>query len=264
MDHLTAAALGLVQGLTEFLPVSSSGHVAVAALLWGETPLPLAGVVLLHVGTLLATLAVVGRDAARLGGSLPAAVGSPRRWLRSEDGRQVLGIGLATVVTGVVGLTLEPLAEQATGRPEWLAAGFVVTALVLVLASRRGGSLDVPGLPAALLVGLAQGLAVLPGVSRSGSTIAAALLLGLRPEAAFRFSFLISIPAIVGAVVLEAARPDGFGRIEPALWTGGLVAFLSGLLALLALRRLVRRGRLWVFAPYLVALAAFLWFRSAP
>ena len=132
-----------------------------------------------------------------------------------------------------------------------------------MLASRRGGTAELPSLGAALLVGLAQGLAVLPGVSRSGSTIAAALLLGLRPEAAFRFSFLVSIPAVAGAVLLEAVGPEGFG-VEPALWTGAAVAVASGLLALLVLRRLVRRGRLWVFAPYLVALSAFLWFRFGP
>ncbi len=264
MDHLTAAGLGFVQGLTEFLPVSSSGHVAVAALLWGVGDLPLPAVVVLHLGTLLATLAVVGSDLRRMAESVLQARHQPMAWLRSSEGRLATAVSIASVPTAILGLSLEPTATAMAHDPRALGTAFVATALLLAVASRRGGTRESLGWRGALLVGLAQGLAVLPGISRSGSTIAVALLLGMRPEAAFRFSFLLSLPAITGALLLQLAHPEALTSLGAPLWTGGAMACAVGLIALLWLRRLVLGGRLWLFSPYLLALAAFLWFRSAP
>ncbi len=264
MHHASAAGLGLVQGLTEFLPVSSSGHVAVAAMLWGIQDLPLTAVVVLHLGTLLATLLVVGGDLRRMVCSAFTTRNAPLQWLRSPDGRLALDVLIASIPTALIGLSLEPLAEAMAHRPSRLATAFLATAVLLTVASRRGGRREIPRWRDALLIGIAQGMAALPGISRSGSTIAVAVLLGMRPDVAFRFSFLISLPAVGGALLLQAMRPEALSRLGTPMWTGGAVALVSGLLALLWLRRLVLGGRLWVFSPYLLALAAFLWFRFPP
>ena len=127
------------------------------------------------------------------------------------------------------------------------------------LASVLGrGSRDEITWSIAVLVGLSQGIAVLPGVSRSGVTIATAMLLGLRGAAAFRFSFLISLPAIVAAAIFELSAPEGLGALGATAWIGGATAFVTGYLALVILRHIVVVGRMWMFALYLLPLGLYL------
>jgi undecaprenyl-diphosphatase len=251
-----ATVLGAVQGLTEFLPVSSSGHVALGALLFGIPDLPLATVVVLHVGTLVATLLVVGKDVARLALATVRGLGRPREFVASPEGRTVTGVLVASVPTALMGLFLKSYVEQWAHLPAVIGGGLLVSAL-LVWSTRGGdGSIEVPPLRTCVLLGLAQGLAVIPGISRSGSTIAAGMLLGMRGSEAFRFSFLLSLPAVLGALVLELAEPDDLARVGLAGWLGGGVAFITGYGALLALRHLVARGRFWAFSLYLVPVGA--------
>ncbi|HOX32781.1 MAG TPA: undecaprenyl-diphosphate phosphatase [Spirochaetales bacterium] len=265
MTLFEGAALGLLQGLTEFLPVSSSGHLALAKRLFGLSELPLLFDVSLHLATLAAVL-VAFRE--RICG-LAAALG---RWLarRStpEDGGElqfILAILVGTALTGAIGLGLERLGLGEN--PKLVSAGFLATALLLVLSERigsgpgrKGGS---PGPREGILVGIAQGIGVLPGVSRSGITISASLAAGVDRGKAGEFSFILSIPAVLGAFLLELKDAgEMMAGLSPApLALGLLLAFASGLAAIKLFLGLVRRSRLSWFAAYLAPLgiAGLIW-----
>jgi undecaprenyl-diphosphatase len=258
MSILEAAAFGLLQGLTEFLPVSSSGHLAVLKEIWGYEELSILFDILLHVATLLAVLIVFRR---RIG----AIIVSLWRWLRRRAGdedrmhvRLAAYIILATLITGVLGVGIEELISPGENI-KLVSALFIVTALILLATTRiPKGSIDYRGIRPrhALFLGFAQGLGVFPGISRSGITISAGLFAGFRREEAGEFSFLLSIPAILGAAVLKIGDlGDLSGSIGLASLSAGMLAsLLSGLGALLALMSLVRRGKLHYFAFYLIPL----------
>ncbi len=261
MDWLSWVVLGVVQGLTEFIPVSSSGHLVLAQTLLG---LRLPGVLLevtVHVATAAAVVVLFARDIGRM-------VAAVLRWplgraaASAEDPgwrRLAAAIVLATAVTSVIGLSLEPVFRGAFEVPALAAGMLLVTGTVLSLSAkwRRGRRqlLDL-GPVDAVWVGLAQGLAILPGISRSGMTIVGGLGRGLAGPSAARFSFLLSLPSILGAAVVELAGSEGF---EAALAAGppaaGLAlafaaAFVSGLAAMILLLRVVRSGHLHRFAWY--------------
>ena len=259
MDTLPALSLGLVQGVTEFLPVSSSGHLALLQQFFGIHEAALSYDLILHFATMLATLVFFGRDIALLlcqwfRGFLSADARTSEGW---TFGWAVLA---GTVLTGAVGLPLKPLVERAMTLPWAVGAGLLVTAAVLWYGSSL--STDLRGRPVTLFrglaVGLVQGIAVLPGISRSGSTIVAGMKTGLSAQSAFRFSFLLSLPAIFGATLLEMKdllKIPGWSSTLPAGWAWGTVAaFLSGLVSLIVLRRLVARVKWRPFAVYCAAL----------
>ncbi len=246
--------LGVIQGLTEFLPVSSSGHLVLAERLLGLAPPGLVFEACLHLATAAAVLVFFRSDVAEL-----ARVLTPRGRVdrRKEIGFLVLG----TVPVVIVGLVLRELG-LAWFRSLWVVGcGWLATAGMLVLAGRRARRPDAGELSAlgALEIGIAQSAALVPGASRSGLTIGAGILAGLRPDRAARFSFLLSVPAIVGAAGLSLW--DGMQGLAPGdvdglgILVGCAVAFLVGLLALRGLLALLGRARLWTFAAYCAALA---------
>ncbi|MCC6875375.1 MAG: undecaprenyl-diphosphate phosphatase, partial [Sandaracinaceae bacterium] len=255
MDPATAAVLGVVQGLTEFLPISSDGHLALAAFAFGEIELSLTMVVVLHTGTLLATLLVFGRDLWALTCSLASGLRAPRSYLGTVHGKLLISIVVASIPTAIVGLVLHDAVEPLARIP-WVVGACLLGSALAVGSTRwsAGGDKDSLSWHHSLLVGLAQGLAVLPGLTRSGSTIAVAMLLGMGGPAAFRYSFLLSIPAVAGATALELAKPGALAGLGSEALVGGAVSFVVGLGALLGLRALVSRGRFWTFALYLVPL----------
>ena len=241
--------LGLVQGLTEFLPVSSSGHLVIipAMLGWSEPPLGLT--VMLHMGTLVALLIyfrleIIGLVVGVLGqGPDPAAA---RRIVR------FLIIG--TIPAVIAGLALGGFFEHAFERPYESSIELVITALILIGTEKFGERAVRHPLDdqRAAAIGVAQAVAILPGISRSGSTIGAGLLAGLSREEATRFSFLLSIPAIAGAGVLDLAKGDLI--VTAASVTGTLVSGITGYLSIHYLLRFVRTHSLTVFAWYLIAI----------
>ncbi|MBI5488098.1 MAG: undecaprenyl-diphosphate phosphatase [Deltaproteobacteria bacterium] len=255
--------LAAVQGLCEFLPVSSSGHLALVQRLLGFSEPPVLFNVSLHVGTLFAILALYRREAW-------AACRAGWRWFvrpwRSEgswrsfspaDERETeaLGVVLATVVTGALALPFTGTVERATGSPMALGVLFLTGGLLLGATRWAPRGTGAVTLGRAALIGVAQAVAVLPGISRSGLTIAAALFLGIEPQAAARFAFLIAVPAILGAEVAGALGHLS-GAAIPA-WqhvAGAVVAALVGFFALWTLVALVRRRALHWFAPYLAVL----------
>lgn len=256
IDVGSAVILGAVQGVTEFLPISSDGHLALASMLLGvSSEMPLSMVVLLHFGTLVATTAVFARDLRDL--SIETVSGlraGPRAYLETDAGRLVANILVASIPTAIIGLGIEDHVEDLS-RIYWVVGlGLLVSAGAAWSTRRGGGKQTYLTTGQALMVGVAQGVAVLPGVSRSGCTIATAMLLGMSGPAAFRFSFLLSLPAIAGATLLSARHTEELAALGPPAVAGAVVSLVVGLGALLLLRRLVDRGRFWTFAVYLLPL----------
>ncbi|MBX3272571.1 MAG: undecaprenyl-diphosphate phosphatase [Sandaracinaceae bacterium] len=256
LDVGSAALLGAVQGATEFLPVSSSGHVALTSMLLGvSAEMPLSMIVLLHFGTFLATVGVFAKDLRLLTArSLEGLRADPRAFLATDHGRTVAGVVLASIPTAIIGLGLESRVE-AFSRVGWIVGlGLLASAGVVWSTRRGGGGQESLTLGRALIVGVAQGIAVLPGVSRSGTTIAVAMMLGMSGPAAFRFSFLLSLPAVAGATLLSLRHTEELRALGVAGVVGGVVSAIVGLAALLWLRALVNQGRFWAFAIYLLPL----------
>jgi undecaprenyl-diphosphatase len=253
---LESVVLGAIQGLTEFLPISSDGHLALTEMLFNFSNKGLALNVMLHVGTLAATLVMLwSRVRPALFDGLAACV-KPALFSTVPGARDALVVILASIPTALLGLGLRRSVERWTESPLAVGLGFLATSVVLI-ASRfaREGKDEQPGVVGALLVGLAQGLAVLPGLSRSASTITVALFLGVKPQRAFELSMLMSLPAVLGATLLEAPKAFGDSALLVPAAVGAAVAFFVGLLALGLLRRIVMAGRFSWFAAWVVPVA---------
>ncbi len=259
-----AFLLGIVQGLTEFLPVSSSGHLALFQMALGWEEPALAFDLLLHVATLGAVLLFFGPDILILG----------EEWFRGLWNREfrrragwIYGWALlaGAALTVCVALPLKQFVEGAFASPFLVGGALMITGIVLFLPRFFPRGEKKLSLFAGCCVGLLQGVAAFPGISRSGVTIVAGLGLGLSREEAFRFSFLLSVPAILGGMVLELLEMGGFGALGAQLpsgaWLGALAAFVSGYGALLLLRRVVLFGKWHWFSMYciMLGLGTLLW-----
>lgn len=265
MSYSEAILLAVVQGMTEFLPVSSSGHLVLVQNWLGQVnDSQLLFDVMLHFATLTAIVVFFWQDLLALAqGLFGRATRTPSIFAGAE--RRAIGyLALASVPTAALGLGIESIGIDVFGRPDVVGVMMVVTGLVLWWGRAGRASRTIHDMTPldALAVGLIQGLAVLPGISRSGSTIAGALLLGLDRELAVRFSLLMSIPAIVGATVLEMSK--AFGQVELAIGAclvGMIVASLVGYASISLILRLVRQDQFYMFAYYLwpLGIAAILW-----
>jgi undecaprenyl-diphosphatase len=251
-----AVVLGALQGLTEFLPVSSDGHLALAQILFGVQGGGLGLTVMLHAGTLVATVLVLRAELVPALRDGIRGLVRPAIWRVTTGGRDALVVLFASLPTAAIGLGLDQAVDRWTESPLVVGLGFCFTTLVLASTRWvRNGEATHPTPVGALLLGVAQGLAVLPGVSRSGSTIALALWLGVRRERAFTLSMLMSLPAILGAVLLKVPTlVRSPGALGSSL-VGALVAALVGVVALLLLRWTVVRGSFSVFALWTLPLA---------
>ncbi len=267
MEYLKAIFLGLLQGLTEFLPVSSSGHLAIAEeTLPGTVAGSLAFNVILHAGTLLSVLVYFRTDltamaAAVFGMARPRGYPAAAIARKAEiERRTVALLAVATVPIVIVGFGFASEVEEAFHSLAAVGCALLVTAAALWFASTRdGGTQQAAGLGwgQALLIGCFQAVAVMPGVSRSGLTLVGALLCGMERGDAARFAFLMAIPAIGGAFVHSAGDITALGSDElgPVL-AGAAAAASTGFFAIGAMMRVVRRGRLRPFALYCVAAGA--------
>jgi undecaprenyl-diphosphatase len=251
-----ATFLGVLQGLTEFLPISSDGHLALAQMLLEVDGGGLTLSVLLHTGTLLATLIYFRARIALVLVDLWQSLRQKRLPVAGTPAWDAVLVLVASVPTALIGLVLRDTVARWTEQPLATGFGFIVTALLLTstLWTRPGSQLS-PSLAAALLLGVAQGMAVAPGLSRSGATIVAALWLGVRSERAFELSMLMSIPAVAGAVLLESLGGDAMGGRVLPLSSGAVMAFGVGLVALSLLKRMVSRGHLAWFALWVLPVA---------
>ncbi len=250
-----AILLGALQGLTEFLPVSSSGHLSLAQLLMGVREPSLTLSVVLHAGTLAATMLLVRERLVSLLREGLRALPHPKRLTETSGGRDLLVIALVSIPTGVIGLLSRSLVARLAESPLVLCIGFLTTAALLISTRfARVGDREVPTYLGALLIGVAQGIAVLPGISRSGTTIALALWLGVKPARAFELSMLMSVPPVLGAMALEARHVSELGAPEIVL-IGAVVAFITGALAMVLLRRVVIRNQFAWFAAWVIPVA---------
>jgi undecaprenyl-diphosphatase len=250
MTLLQAIFLGFIQGLTEFLPVSSSGHLAIAQHFLPGFDQP--GVlfdVLLHLGTMLAVILYFRREIGNL-------LSSPFR--QGEDARlhrRLLTLLLAgSVPTAVIGLTFKDFFESLFENIPLVALMLLVTGTLLFISEkfRRGNRQEEQlTLIDALVVGTVQGCSIIPGISRSGSTIAVLLLRGVDGETAARFSFLLALPAVFGATLLSLRHLQDVTTAELSLYLAGTgVAFIAGMLSIHCLMAVIRRRRLFAFAVY--------------
>jgi undecaprenyl-diphosphatase len=257
-----ALILGLVQGATEFLPISSSGHLVLLPWLFGWEDPGLAFDTFLHLGTLVSVVAYFRRDLLSL--ALAWAGSLRERSLGDPQARVAWLIILGTLPAAVMGLTLESLFERLFAAPVWVSILLLVTGLFLFLGERvrkSEGRMESMTWLDALLVGLAQGVAIAPGVSRSGATISAGLWRGLKREEAARFSFLLAIPAVLGANLLqlwELTKISGAGEVASTLLIGFLAAAVSGYLAIRALLSFLKRHSLYPFSLYCFFLGALM------
>jgi len=256
-ESLSAAILGVVQGLTEFLPVSSSGHLVLFQHWLPVSGDPLAFDLALHLGTLIPVIWVYRADLMTVVND--ATRGEGVYWERPGV-RLLLLLVAATIPTAVIGLGLEDVFEQLFHHAKAVGIAFAVTGTVLWFTrSFAKGTVLAHELSwgKSIAIGLAQGIAITPGISRSGSTIAAGLFLGMDREAAARFSFLLSIPAIGGAFVLKVGDLSMDAVSVGPILIGMFSSAVSGYFALRILIRLVRGGDFSKFAFYLWPLAIF-------
>jgi len=246
--------LGIIQGATEFLPVSSSGHLVLAPWLLGWESPGLAFDTVVHWGTALAVIAYFWRDWVSLASA--ALLSLQKRSLENPTARLAWFILLGTIPAALVGFLLEDFFEGMFARPVAAAAFLLVTAALLTASERLGRrerDLDALTWRDALLVGLAQALAIFPGVSRSGATIAGGLARGLKREPAARFSFLLATPIILGAglfKMLDLAQKGGLAAQIPTLAVGFAAAAAVGFGCIHFLLRYLKRRRLYPFAVY--------------
>jgi undecaprenyl-diphosphatase len=262
MGLLIAAILGAVQGITEFLPVSSSAHLLLGRELfgWGEGPFGLIFDVATHLGTLAATLIYFRADILTMVRALPGVFGS------SQPARLIRLIVIGTIPAVLVGLLFGHYIEAHLRRPivtvVTLTLGAIGFFIVERLGARTRGEESLT-MRDAIVFGLGQAAALVPGMSRSGTTITVGMLSGIRREAAARFTFLLGIPAVVAAAVKEGYELRHLGGLSPEMTQAFVVGILvSGVVGYLSVRFLIRylaTHRLDVFAWYRLALAAAVW-----
>ena len=263
MNYTEAILLGIIQGLTEFLPVSSSGHLVLFQHLFGLKEAELFFDVCVHLGTLLAVIIVFRQEIKniifammRLLSSTGPKKSALQKIESDPDLKLALLIVIGSIPTAVLGLMFHNIADRLFSSPFFTGLMLMVTGLLLWLTRRANtgaGGTNIEGFSRtkAFVIGSVQGLAMIPGISRSGSTISIGLLLGINRETAARYSFLLSIPAIVGAGLLSLK--DSLSETDPVIWLslwGAAAAALVGYTALKVLLGLVKKGHLHLFAPY--------------
>ncbi|MDD4857570.1 MAG: undecaprenyl-diphosphate phosphatase [Candidatus Krumholzibacteria bacterium] len=263
--------LAIVQGLTEFFPVSSSGHLVILEALFGTRQgSPRTGIIFeiaVHMGTLGAVIIFYRKKVILLCKALAGARYSANGgWVRYRGEMRYIGLViLGTIPAGVIGVLFHDQVETTFNSPSLSALLLAATGLYLLMTRLRSvrGSLD---WQSALIIGVAQAIAILPGCSRSGWTITTALLLGVGFAEAAEYSFMLSIPAILGALALQLVKEPGVlgaGSLAP-LVIGAAAAFIAGLIALKLLIGVLSRGAFYRFAYYLLpaGIAAYLYFRA--
>jgi undecaprenyl-diphosphatase len=268
---LLVVILGIVQGITEFLPVSSSGHLVVAQELLtqslGKLESPLAFDISLHLATVIAVMIFLRKDIYKTLTNVFKS-GEAGSWSR----QLAICVVLATLPAGIIGVLFKDKIEELFASTSCALNGFIATAFILEVAHRfqvKVGNLkdtalsnwSLPSYAQAVIIGFAQAIAILPGVSRSGCTIASALMLGIVATSAVRFSFFLLIPVVLGAVALDSKELLKIGLDEPTgMFVGFLVTFVVASFALRWLLQLVTGAKLRYFAIYAFSISLILRF----
>jgi len=257
MDLFQAIILGIIQGLTEFLPISSSGHLVLGKVIFGFEDTGLIFEVFVHFGTVLSVIVAFRNDILELVTSFFSGLMKPGEWKNlwaaDEHFRLSWLILLGILPAGIIGLLVESQITQAFSSPTFVGITLLFTALIL-WTSRYATPLDEPvDWKRSIAIGFAQALAIIPGISRSGTTITAGLWLRLSAENAAKFSFFLAIPVILGASAIKFMEIFSLQLTSAQLWqvfAGTLAAFLSGWLAIIFLMDILRKGKFSWFALY--------------
>jgi len=262
MDIFTAVLLGIIQGLTEFLPVSSSGHLVLAQSLIRDFQQP--GMLfdtLLHGATLGAVFVYFRRRILELIISPLGLISNDYKIVYFENKRFFWGIIIATIPTGIIGLFLESHVEGMFSSPSFVGYFLILTSLLLLFSDRFHGNSEI-GWLTAFLIGIVQGLSVIPGISRAGATTAFGLFLNIKREEMAEFTFLMSVPAIIGAIILQSKHMTSVPSEELVAYIAGMIAaFISGLFAIKFMVYFIKRANLKGFALYclIVGITAVIW-----
>lgn len=254
MTELQALILGIIQGLTEFLPVSSSGHIELGKVILGANPPdPLLFSIVVHGATALSTIVIFWK-------SIWQILRDLFKFQWNESTQYVVKIAVSMIPVGIVGVLWEKQIEALFEKQVLLVgAMLIITGLLLYFSTRAKETEGRVSFPKAIIIGLAQAIAILPGISRSGSTIGTSLLLGVSREEAARFSFLMVLPPILGAMLLKVkkyleltgeASADVANLETTTLGIGFIAAFVTGLVACTWMIKLVKQGKLIYFALY--------------
>ena len=250
MTIIDAVILGILQGLTEFLPVSSSGHLAIGKYTLGMSEPDLLFDIMVHVATLLVVLIFFRKRVILI---IKAFFGIFfKRYQKEyfENKRFLWGIILASIPTAIIGLLFQKYIIGYFSNILFVGYALIVTSLLLIISDKFNGR-DKIDMQRSLLIGIAQGLAVTPGISRSGTTIAVSTMLGIERQEAAEFSFLLSVPAILGALILQIKDLTVINEQLLIPYSAGMIAaFISGFLVIGVMMAFIRKAQLKIFAIY--------------
>ena len=271
MSHLEALILGIVQGLTEFLPVSSSGHIAVLQDWFNINSDNVSITIVAHAGTLIAILFFYKKEFKNIFRNL---FKSRTSILVNPTVRLFSLVFVASIPAGIVGIVFREFFNSLFGNSQYVGIFFLVTAAVLIFSRSKSEEYEPMQTNTeyishqitytqAFLIGISQAVAICPGVSRAGLTITTALFLGLKKQNAAFFSFLISIPAIIGATVIELEKLSAIDNAV-SLVTLFFASLVFGFVGLWGVVFVLNRGKLHYFAAYLIPLALFILFYAQP
>ncbi len=247
--------LAIIQALTEFLPISSSGHLALCQLtIKSFKEPPVVFDLFLHLGTLLATIIYFKKQIIEIIKIFFNDYKNPKKliWFQNSSFNIIPGILWSTIITAVIAFPLKKLAEEAFQNIKYIIPAFFITAIILYLTkfAKEDNKTNISFIEA-FLIGLFQAIAIFPGISRSGATISIALLLGIHKKNAFTYSFLLSIPAISGSLIIEYFSYNNLLTANILLYLlGSLIAFIFGYISLAFLKVILEKSRFYYFAYY--------------
>lgn len=254
MGLVESTVLGLIQGLTEFLPISSSGHLVIFERLFHIEADDLVFEIFVHLGTLMAVLFYFKEKIFAISGSVARSF-FPARRLESDKANMRLFwyLILGTVPAGLIGFLFEDYIELAFASPRWSSGMLLVTAAILLSTRWAAGEDRKLDTRRTILIGIAQALAIMPGISRSGSTISAGMFLRMKKSEAAEFSFLLSIPAIAGATILQIpqfARDITNADLVINYFVGAVTAAIIGYISIAYLMKILKKGKFFYFGLY--------------
>lgn len=259
MDIIQAIILGFIQGVAEFLPISSSGHLKIMQDLLNVGEIPILFDVLLHIPTLLVVLIVFRKTVFSVINSIILFI-QKKNTQEDEENLQLFKLAfIASIATGIVGIGIKFFMDAYPPNSQMVGILFLVTATILIASKFFKGSSNYSsfGPLKAFLTGLAQGIGVLPGISRSGITISASVIAGMDRKKAGEYSFLISIPAILAATALEARDINALNVGIEALAAGMITSFIVGWISLILLLKLIQSGKFYLFSIYLIPMGIY-------
>jgi len=259
MTYLEVIVISVVQGLTEFLPVSSSGHLVLTSSLFGVREPGITLEIALHFGTFMSVLLVFWKDIVNIliafFSNIWRICKIPENYRNNESFRISLLVIVSMIPAALAGFFLRDLIEVLFNSTRAVGIALIVTGLILFFAQWAPRLKRSPGIGSVIIMGIFQAFALIPGISRSGSTITAGLLAGMDREKVAKLSFIMALPLIVGATVMEIPHiSQGEGTEFLKLFIGMIIAFISGIFALKWLIRILIRGRLSAFSYYCVLL----------